>query len=564
MNAPFYYRAPLAERAPSRDISKVPLEKQSLFESRARLRKMRILIDERTVPQTAEKPSDSVLNFFLQSDLVDVWYVNPPFPHVNDEAEKYDDLPNSGRVSVVETTGTLGPFAWRGTTYGYSYKEVYSGGESFVGGALQTSTPEEILLAAELGAGITTGSPELLKQVKIATALKEVAKILNADLLISNEYIGNEALKVILGNANFVSTKQAVSTLAHYFRTQGYFIAGSSPRRELDSDDYYLYAVYAYCPHIRHWTGKVDRAIEFYGDENFIHASYANTAISRCSRALRRYDDLLLYLGRPLSRTSIDDAIDAVDHILVSLCAAIDALARSISEALETGPRIPKLHDKKWIKEHFKPIYGSVPEYKQFQDLLPQIEFLFKIRNSIHSLGLMPYAEIHPLRSKELMRIQVVIPPTSKDSWEKMQAPAREAWGLKVSESVAHVDLLTFIQRCLEETFSFIDVLSEIISFEQVEDKGQVLFENMIKVEDQTGLEISAFIASTGFFDSPLLTGAYDPDGKRVLEVDEASARTQKNERLLRELGWKPRPDYTPLRQPPTITTYVGHDVRDA
>lgn len=560
MNAPFYYTAHSVENR--RDISKIPLKEQTLFESRARLRKMRVLIDERTIPEKEEKSLNEQLSFFLQSDLLDIWYINPPFPHVDDEPDtgSGDDFP-VGRISVAETTGTLGPFAGGGITYGYSYREINDCGESSVGGSTWTGNPQEILLALEIGAGITSEAPDVLDQAKTATALKSIAKEINADIIISDEYLDSEVMSLVLGDANFVSSKHAVSTLSHYFRTQGYFIAGSSPRRELDPDDYYLYAVYAYAPHIRHWAGKIDRTIEFFGDAHSVHAFYADTAVSRCSRALRRFDDLILYLGRPPSRTNIDDAIDAVDHILVSLCAAVDALARSIHKALQSQERgIPKLHDKKWVKKVLQPVYGYAPEYTRLRELLPEIEFLFKVRNSIHSLGLMPYVETHPTRSKEWMRMQIVIPPTSKDAWEKMQESTRQAWGLKISESVAHVDLLTFVQTCFERVFSFIDVFCEIISFEQVEGKEQVLYENIIKVRDDTGLGLSTFIASTGFFASPLLTGAYNPDEKRKLSVDETSAQTQKMEQFLRDFGWKPNPDFTSLRQPPMITTYFGHE----
>src|SRR5699024_8467202 len=117
---------------------------------------------------------------------------------------------------------------------------------------------------------------------------------------------------------------------------------------------------------------------------------------------------------RPLSTTTIDDSIDSVDHILVSLCAAIDTLARSIGIALGAEEKNSKLHDKKWVNKVIKPVYGLVPEYARFQKCRRQIEFLFKFRNSIHSIGLTPYLEKVSDSADQLPKLRVLVPHTSK------------------------------------------------------------------------------------------------------------------------------------------------------
>lgn len=558
MASKFYYRAPGQSNSGDIPGLKTPPERLSLFESRARHRRIRILVDERTVPFGDDSPSDRTLRFFLDSALVQAWYVLPPFSHA-DDSEAADAQAVGNRIPVQELTGTLGWSEGWGLTYGYCLDDSHDCENVTVHGQFQTGRPEELLLSARLDGVEEPDNPETIENVKVASALSALANEVNADMVISEEYAGDASIRGIVDDTYYVEKNDAVSVLAHYFRTQGYFVAGVNPHQQLDADDYYTYAVYSYSPHLYHWVAKVERTVEFFGDKYGLHSVYADRVTARCSRALRRYDDLLLYLGRPLNMTTIDDSIDSVDHILVSLCAAIDTLARSIGVALGAKEKESKLHDKRWVNRIIKPIYGHVPEYARFQNCRRQIEFLFKFRNSIHSIGLTPFLEEASETASQIPKLRVLIPHTSRDAWVGMQSKEFESWGLVQWGSVVHADIHVFVRKCFETAFEFIDVLTEIISFEQVENKSQVLFENIIGPANPVHFELSSFIASVGTLTSPLLTGDYAPEKKRKLEVDEASARAREDESVLRSLGWKPRKDYTPLRQPPAITTYLNH-----
>lgn len=549
MNQPFYYTAPIDRR---RSKSSFKKSERNLFQTDEPLRKLNVLVDDK-VFEGDKSNADEVLDFLLGSQSVSVWRFSTPFPHVDQQPDK--PTTNHGEIAIFETTGSQGSFGFGGLAYWYCYLgEEGSGLQKAIGNV--ATDPANMAAWARGYEDVTT---DQLERIKVVLALKEIAVAVNADIVITSMDVSEDMTASMIGNANIVTKAEALAPVAHYLRRQGKFIVGSEPYTEMDPDSYYEYAVYAYAPHLRHWIGKVERAIQYFGESHWLHSFYANTALTRCSRALRRYDDLIAVLGEPATKTSIDDAVDMMDHILVSLCAAVDSLARSLSEALNLNKRNAKLHDKDWVRKNVKPVYGNAPEFEKLSAQVSKMAFLFKIRNSIHSLGLMPYADsTNTDKRSELPRLRLLIPPTSSDAWKNLPQADLEYWGVQIDGVYAHADLFSLAQKALNEVFSFIDVFCEIISFEPVSDKSDVLQENIIKVEDKIGLAASSFIALTGSLKSPLLDGSYDPDSKRVLETDAESDYFHRMEKLLSSIGWNPNPDFEPLREPPIFTQRYG------
>src|SRR5699024_5830477 len=192
-----------------------PPECLSLFESRARHRKIRILVDERTMSFDADSPSDRILRFFLDSELVQAWYVHPPFPHVND-LKGTDEQVIQERIRVQELTGNLGPFEGGGMTYAYYLDESHDGETKMVRGQFVTGRPDELLLAARLGDAGDLSNQEKIEKVKTASALRVLANEINADIVISEEYSQDTSIRRVVDDSSFVEKGDALVVLAHY------------------------------------------------------------------------------------------------------------------------------------------------------------------------------------------------------------------------------------------------------------------------------------------------------------------------------------------------------------
>src|SRR5699024_6509201 len=141
--------------------------------------------------------------------------------------------------------------------------ESHDGETKMVRGQFVTGRPDELLLAARLGDAGDLSNQEKIEKVKTASALRVLANEINADIVISEEYSQDTSTRRVVDDSSFVEKGDALVVLAHYFRTQGYFIAGIDPHQQLDADNYYTYAVYSYSPHLYHWVGKVERTVEF-------------------------------------------------------------------------------------------------------------------------------------------------------------------------------------------------------------------------------------------------------------------------------------------------------------
>lgn len=511
----------------------VPERKSSLYESKVRRRLLRVLVDDGALKGAVASERLDALRGLVAHPLVKEWDYLLAGGERHDLAA-VDNAKLNRLMHVRDTTGSQGPFAFPGLSFSYSYSESDEDEELVEHGWFNVDPLDETFARHE----IPEPTEKRMGELRALLTLSKAADSLGADVVLTNRHVGSPFPLTNLGVSQFVTPAAAGAAVSHYLRTQGAFVVGVTPRKEVNSEYYYRQALHAYCPHLQHWKHKVIRAAEVSVGDAPNHVLYTRAVLTRFERSLRRFDDLLLHIGQPPTSTSVDDAVDTLDHILVSLCGGVDALARSLGTALGMKKaRDAKLHVDKWLDTYLRPEYGHAPEYEILLSRLPALKFVFGMRNSIHEVALLPDFEGSSTDPDLLGRMQLTIPPSYRTDWEKLSEAESDLWRLRLDGNIVQVDLLHFAIKSLESVFSYVDALCELVSFEQVGDANGILYENIESVFTNDALEIPMFIAATGHLHSPLLDGSYNPHGKRKLDTDLRSVMVRYVTELARKSG---------------------------
>ena len=74
---------------------------------------------------------------------------------------------------------------------------------------------------------------------------------------------------------------------------------------------------------------------------------------------IRRASESTSSTFNPVSSPKRSDGADALDRVLVSLCSAVDVIARSLHKALQLpgSDRNAKFHGEGWYEKKFRPTY---------------------------------------------------------------------------------------------------------------------------------------------------------------------------------------------------------------
>jgi hypothetical protein len=248
-------------------------------------------------------------------------------------------------------------------------------------------------------------------------------------------------------------------------------------------------------------SGACQRSIVLFG-EDVRYFEACREMIGRLLRALKAFDDLRFHIGSFQSVEAYDDAGDCIDRIMLSLCGAVDVMARSLHFALQLSgsERNAKLHNTSWYKDNVRTIYANAAGITQVDAAQKSIETVFKLRNTIHNRALQASGATEPPASYvqlERGRMNLVVP---SDIYQELGADERMAWGLRVigqspgGDGVVAADLATVTATALNRVFRFLDRLCWVISFEQVTDKAAVLKENIIHAASPVGPDNTAMV----------------------------------------------------------------------
>lgn len=314
--------------------------------------------------------------------------------------------------------------------------------------------------------------------------LTETAETLDVDIVVSDAItVGRRDIPSNY-RANVVRPEQSIPIIAHYLRTQQVYRFDPHFNMTGTRRAFYQESAFAMAPRIWHWLGACEQTLD---------RSYRREAlemIGRLSRAFKAFDDLLFYMGSYPSNDNYDDVGESIDRLLVSLCGAVDVMARSLSRALQLpdGTKNVRMHEKRWFKKNLRPIFENSAGWVQLAAAQQSLETVFRLRNTIHSISLQaagageePAAYVEKNRG----RMNLMVPSEIYDS---LHHDEQAAWGL--SKTLGYhitADLATVAQTAMTRVLRFLDRLCWVASYEKVPD-----------CEDFMNLDVQGAISSLG------------------------------------------------------------------
>jgi hypothetical protein len=438
-----------------------------LYGLRPRARRLRVLLDIESLKQPsayAERETNAILGALLQDDLVRGWRID--MSKVN-QPEDENEAEHGTVYLHSNKPGSMGPYGAPGPSYALRVI-TDDKNRSFTSISPFIDIMKDIKDLDERGPKAVGVTPDDVFRNVLLTKTAQQTKM---DIVVSQAITVGRTDIPSNYQANVFTPGQAIQIIAHYLRTQQTYLLNPGPPRYIGSRRaFYQNAVCAMAPRIWHWLGGCQHSL----DSRYLHDT--REMIGRLNRALKAFDDLLFHMGSFPNSESFDDIGDCIDRVLVSLCGAVDVMARSLHHALRLSDtaRNAKLHNKRWYTQNIGSIYANANGIQQLDDAQELLETVFWLRNTIHSTALQATgASSEPASYVEVGRgrMNLIVP---HDTYQDLSQDERTAWGLSVVQhpetgnNVAAADLAMVAETALNRVFRFLDRLCWVASFEQV------------------------------------------------------------------------------------------------
>ena len=481
-----------------RDDNSATKDAGDLYSMRPSPRKIRLLIDLESVTDRPDTEADSVLQGLCGYDNVETLVIEMSKVRTSDEerASAVEPEHQDGSVVLTDVTAHNGPFSLPGPRYLWEVigdrphfdRSVTTSSHGWVSPLPQLTETYQLAAARRRSAV----PDELKPDIDRAVLLAETGRAIDYDLVVSEAAeCGGEV--AIATRANVVTRAQAIPIVAHYLRCQQVYPmhpVAPTRRHTMNRQGFYIETVYACSPGLWHWLGKCEITARSH-PESASFLSECHAIIGRLSRALRARDSLMAALGAKQTPDAVDDGLDALDHALLSLCGAVDVLARSLHSALklpEGQRRHAKLHARQGYNQLLKPFpRGEVRS--RVDAAQAELDVVFKLRNTIHSevldaIGATdfdPNGTLFP-RAGEL---DMLLPDEIADAAVDLDDPTRSAWG--ISGQRARLDAL--LDQSFATVFTFIDHLCRLIAAEFLLDRDPVLYLDVLGAQSPSGAD---------------------------------------------------------------------------
>ncbi|MFC9439524.1 hypothetical protein [Nocardia sp. NPDC057030] len=479
-------------RRAQRDNASAAKDAGDLFGLRPSPRKLRVLIDVETTGSGSDGEVEALFIGLLKYDNLDVLRVEMSEASKPDSGELARPA-REGFVQVRETTTQKGWCAYPGREFAVTIageRRHYDGTTTlrWHGSVRPDIAMVDALQAfADLDGEARAGMTQ--EDVERAVMLSEIARSIEFDLVISETVTTGRVDLPPNDRANVVSRLTAVPIIAHYLRRQHQYIINPQGRVVMSRKDFYQEAVSVVAPGVRHWLGKVQRAAMRDLGASSVYLAEADALVGRLLRALKARDDLIASIGAIQTADVADDGADALDRVLVSLCGAVDVIARSLHKALrlQGSQRNAKFHAEDWYRNKFRAAYVSVEGIDDLDRVQGYLAGMFRLRNTIHSVALQAVGSVtadpRAFVRVNVGRLDIVVPQDAVDVLGTTEGGGLEYWGARPFGSVVLADLGALMDAAVRTTFEFVDRLCLIVAREPITDKEAVLSENIIGVK---------------------------------------------------------------------------------
>lgn len=406
----------------------------ALFSARPPLRKLQVMIDVEVLERAGAKDADDLddlLAGLLHHRLVCLFRYRdggPPASEIDKGSSPMPGVPDGWivgpkRVPPPETSGRLAVQSWgcgQGCTTGFNVSSLR------VAEADSEHNPYGDL-----------GDEEAANRRALDVAAARSAAAMAMDLFITERPYLYSAEWDAASDVVIASPTDALPLVSLYLRAQDQFhvrlghSGKSGSNINLTRGAFYLTATHELLPTIWRWFGACEQHAQATNDESLLFLAAAE--FHRLSRALQARDRVQYAMNSPHTSESGEDALDALDQMLMLLMGAVDVTARVASHAL--GLEAIR-GDKSWQDKRFRSAVATVAPkladlfHGETPHRLILTNVLAKLRNTIHG------SVLPEIRQRETLRpesIWVGLP--GKDAQTILRAierlGGRELWGVQ-------------------------------------------------------------------------------------------------------------------------------------
>lgn len=359
---------------------------KNIFERRKPLRKLTVMIDQELLDETtkadhAATPTKVILlKSLLYHELVECYRFVEDVPP--DTAEAVSSPYTGARPAyigyVVLYTDNFEGY-WP-VTYTLGEKSITSAG---VSGNFYEVARDDI--ADQTYDGIDAAQ----KRQSDMLALQVAQQSLEADLYITNRPYLYTKSRLVLGRGVTVCTPDdAITAISLYLRTQGEFIVPTGEKKftmTLNRGMFYWVGIRELLPEAWRWFSACVYHSSGIKDDRLSYL--AGAVMSRMQRALELRDQVHMAIDSETNNDINDDALGALDNLLICLMGAIDASAGVAHYIL--GFQKNKSRDAAWQNVGWlKQVANACPELAKIvaKDTSSRhtLTILSNLRNSIH------------------------------------------------------------------------------------------------------------------------------------------------------------------------------------
>jgi len=312
---------------------------------------------------------------------------------------------------------------------------------------------------------------EASRQRRADAIAAQVAEAVSADVFLTDRpYLHSVTWKLARG-VTILHPQAALPLISLYLRSQGEFIVfrntdGKATHR-MNRGLFYWVATRELLPSAWRWFAACVQHGRAAHDDAVV--SLAQSALMRVTRALQSRDSVHIALNRPQNNDIADDALSALDVVLLLLMGSADATARIAHHALSIpgSPRLAAWHrDGDWLREVFR----AAPAFERIVGSETPgrhaLTILSVLRNSVHGEAMQPLA-VRQSSAPQRTAVSIPTADTSRFIAAITALGGKEAWGVEqLIPGRLHADPGLFLEAIFPR---ILDVLNALMGATPVE-----------------------------------------------------------------------------------------------
>ena len=301
----------------------------------------------------------------------------------------------------------------------------------------------------------------------------QVAEAVHADIYLTDRPYLHAVTWPLARGMTVLDVDQALPLISLYLRAQGQHLIWRSQdgtaTLQLNRGFFYWVGSRELLPSGWRWSHAFAQLSQSTGDDTLLLLS--QSVLQRIARALQVRDRVHIALNQPQDNDIAEDALSALDVVLLLLMGAVDATARVVHQVLQiSGSAFDAAWQRaRWLSKVLKVAPGFAVLIGNSTTGCHALTVLRILRNSVHGATLQSLAL---KKGTEPLRTLVGIPPA--EAKELLAAVAElggpAAWGIEeILPGRFHADPGVLLERLLPQIFELLNAIMDATPVESLE-----------------------------------------------------------------------------------------------